>query len=255
MDNTQEYSNSQPEEDEKRKGIADIVFLLDATGSMGPCIEAVKNSIERFIDALTMPDANQGIKLKDWRISVCTYRDYTYDPKYGVAAFEKMPFSRDREEIHNYISSIEAKGGGPEAAESLLDALFEVISMGSVKKGETSNPDMWRYRSDAARCIIIFTDAPYREVMTTWAGATFNDIVSIIQQERFRITLFAPEMDCYDELESLNRCVYESIELNGKTPVDALREFVQDSTKFDRTMEALGKTITQTAQVDTPEML
>ena len=38
----------------KAKGVVDIVFLLDATGSMGPCIAALKTNIGLFIDSLTM---------------------------------------------------------------------------------------------------------------------------------------------------------------------------------------------------------
>jgi hypothetical protein len=36
------------EQTSKVKGIVDIVFLLDATGSMQPCIDAVKNNIAAF---------------------------------------------------------------------------------------------------------------------------------------------------------------------------------------------------------------
>ena len=34
------------------KGTADVVFCLDASGSMGPCIEGVKSHIASFVDGL-----------------------------------------------------------------------------------------------------------------------------------------------------------------------------------------------------------
>src|SRR5262249_62077712 len=51
----------------KVKGVADIVFLIDATGSMGPCISAVKQNIKTFVGTMTTPDPNGGAVVKDWR--------------------------------------------------------------------------------------------------------------------------------------------------------------------------------------------
>lgn len=39
----------------KVKGVADILFLLDATGSMQPNIDAVKDNIGAFLDFLATP--------------------------------------------------------------------------------------------------------------------------------------------------------------------------------------------------------
>src|SRR4029079_15059168 len=50
----------------KVKGIADIVFLLDATGSMGPCINAVKQNVTNFVTTMTTPNPNGGAVVKDW---------------------------------------------------------------------------------------------------------------------------------------------------------------------------------------------
>ena len=62
------------------KGVADILFLLDATGSMQPNIDAVKKNIGAFLDTLSAPaDDNAAPPLKDWRASVWAYRDATCD--------------------------------------------------------------------------------------------------------------------------------------------------------------------------------
>ena len=44
--------------DNKIKGVVDIVVLLDVTGSMQECIDAVKGSISTFISGLAAKDAN-----------------------------------------------------------------------------------------------------------------------------------------------------------------------------------------------------
>src|SRR5205823_10862629 len=62
----------------KVKGVADIVFLLDATGSMGPCINAVKQNIKTFAQTFTTPTPNGPAVVKDWRAKVMGYRDLDY---------------------------------------------------------------------------------------------------------------------------------------------------------------------------------
>lgn len=49
----------------KTRGVADIVFLIDISGSMKPCIDALRANIELFIDFLSAGNANEG--LRDWR--------------------------------------------------------------------------------------------------------------------------------------------------------------------------------------------
>ena len=49
----------------KVKGVVDICFLIDATGSMQPCIDDIKNNIKKFFTMLTTPDANGGVMIND----------------------------------------------------------------------------------------------------------------------------------------------------------------------------------------------
>ena len=57
----------------KTKGVVDIVFLLDVTGSMQPCIDALKNNIATFIDALTTKAPNNDNPVKHWRAKAVGY--------------------------------------------------------------------------------------------------------------------------------------------------------------------------------------
>ena len=42
------------------KGVVDVVFCIDASGSMAPCIDAVRKNLDAFLDALG-GDANRKI--------------------------------------------------------------------------------------------------------------------------------------------------------------------------------------------------
>ena len=39
-------------EGKKTKGVVDVVFLMDATKSMEPCIDALKDNVATFVDSM-----------------------------------------------------------------------------------------------------------------------------------------------------------------------------------------------------------
>ena len=234
----------------KTKGVVDICFLLDATGSMQPCIDNIKENIRTFITTLISPQDNGGVHLQDWRACVWGYRDFEYDPKHGGKAIEKNSFTSDVSELEKQLGALVAQGGGDEP-ESLLDALYEVCQIGATEKGSEADPNKWRYSSDAARCIIVMTDASYHPHMTLVPGGGLDDVIRLMQQERMRLSLFAPEMKCHYDLSVMDRCTYEAIEIEeGSTAVKALKEYTSDGTHFSDTLKLLAKSVSQSAAGD-----
>lgn len=245
-----EYHTSQTTT--KTHGVVDICFLVDATGSMQPCIDDIKNNIRAFISMLTAEDANGGVMLDDWRACVCGYRDADYEPKHGKEWLEMNKFTREVSELEHQLANLKAEGGGDEP-ESLLDALYMVINRGKTGKGAELEDDKWRYVSSAARCIIVLTDASFHEKMTVVQDAGVDDVIALIQQERIRLSLFAPSMPCHFNLAGADRCVYNDIEYatserNGA--VKALRDFTSNKENFLKTLEQLAKSVSQSASMD-----
>jgi hypothetical protein len=227
------------------KGIADIVFLLDVTGSMKPCIDGLRENILSFIDTLTGHDANNECPVKDWRIKVAGYRDAEDAPSSWWVEF---PFSRDIGEVKSYFAKLEAKGGGDEP-ESLLDALYKLGSMPAAGLQETDPADKWRARGTAQRVIVVFTDATYKTTMSApeCAGGGFDDVKNVIHGNKIILSVFSPEHDCYHDLSSLDRSEVEfigSISEGAKLMV----EFTRDQEKFKRTLAALAKTISKSSE-------
>lgn len=58
----------------KSKGVADIVFCIDHSGSMASCIKGVKEYVNNFVKTLEGLNANTII---DWQIGLCTYTNRT----------------------------------------------------------------------------------------------------------------------------------------------------------------------------------
>ena len=231
------------EQTSKLKGVVDIVFLIDATGSMQPCIDALKNNIATFIDTLTTKGANNENPVKHWRGRVVGFRDFRVDTEPLI----DNPFVEDSSQLKAQLNALKAEGGGDEP-ESLLDALYRMATLEQMPKGQAvCDPQKWRYRSDAARVVVAFTDASYHPTMTQPSGGTVGDVITMLHSNRIILNLFAPEMPCHDALAAADKSDYQAIPLNGRTPVKALEEFTADQKNFQKTLLALARSVSQTA--------
>lgn len=225
-----------------KKGIADIVFLIDVTGSMQPCIDALKNNIGLLIDYMVNPGPNAEAVVKDWRIKICGYRDATVD---GSLWWEEKPFTSDASQVRADVASLEAKGGGDSIEESLLDGLWKLAKLPAAEaSGEVAGANMWRHRHDAARCVIVFTDAPCHMVTSApeTGGATFADVVREVHAARLRMSLYGPECDSITQVSGIDKCEVDYIGSLSDAK-DKMAEFSANTENFKKTMAQLAKSI------------
>jgi len=233
----------------KVKGVADILFLLDATGSMQSNIDAVKDNIGAFLDSLATPVGfNAAPPLKDWGAAVYAYRDAGCD---GDAWFVPNPFTRDPAELRAQLDRIVAGGGGDEP-ESLLDALHAVANLPAAPKGaQDEDPRAWRYRSEAARVVVVFTDASFHPTFAGDPSMGLADVANAVTEARIRLSVFAPAMECYDDLSQIGKCEYTHVAVQpGETPGAALARFTGDRAHFRKTLEMLAKSVSASAAAD-----
>jgi hypothetical protein len=97
------------------------VFVVDVSGSMATCIDALRTNIEMFVDSLSRGDANNAAPVKDWRGKVVGYRDFESAEADGLPWIVDNPFVRDAGALKAQLATLQAVGGGDEP-ESLLDA-------------------------------------------------------------------------------------------------------------------------------------
>jgi hypothetical protein len=79
----------------KTKGVADLVFVVDVSGSMSTCIDALRKNIEAFIDSLSRGDGNSAAPVRDWRGKVVGYRDFEAAESEGLPWLVDNVFVRD----------------------------------------------------------------------------------------------------------------------------------------------------------------
>ena len=111
---------------------ADIVFVLDVTGSMGDEINDVKSHIIEFADSLSA----RGV---DYRLGMVTFLDEIENV---------YPFSRDVQSFQRLVAQQYAHGGG-DTPENSLAALKRAAE--------------FPFRGSARRLLIWITDANYHE--------------------------------------------------------------------------------------------
>ena len=234
----------------KTKGVADIVFLIDVSGSMTPIIDALRKNIETFIDSLSRGDANNAAPVKDWRGKVVGYRDLEHAAAEGLQWIEDNPFVRDAVALKAQLASLRAAGGGDEP-ESLLDALYKVATMEASPKGaQSEEPNKWRYRSEAARVVVVFTDASFKETMSLpeAKGGSLQDVANVVMGNRIILSLFAPNFEGYDRLSQIDKSEWEVVEYEGLSPQEALQKFTADPAHFRTTLKQLAASVSKSAE-------
>ena len=230
----------------KTKGVADIVFLIDVSGSMAPVIDALRKNIEVFIDSLSGSDANNAAPVKDWRGKVVGYRDAEHDANW----FHDNPFVRDGVALKSQLASLRAEGGGDEP-ESLLDALYKISTMEATPKGaQAEEPTKWRYRSEAARVVVVFTDASVRETMVIpeAKGGALQDVANVIMANRIILSIFAPNFEVYDRQSQIDKSEWEVVEYEGLSAQEALKKYTTDQANFRNTLKQLAASVSKSAE-------
>lgn len=242
------------------KKVVDLVFLVDVTGSMLPCIDGLKDSIDKFFANLTDEKGND-LAIRDWRAKVVGYRDVKFD---GDKWLEDNPFVTTADEIHRQLQGLAAKGGGDEP-ESLLDALLTVADMGEAGVQDGDDAGKWRPRSQAARAVVVFTDATYHPeaMLERYEGCNYADVARKIAEQRIILEIVTPVKPadrsvpqeafekCYGELAMTDRAEYCPL-VSEQGEEFSFNDIPAHPSLFTRFMEQLAKTVS--ASVEAPEL-
>jgi hypothetical protein len=118
------------------RALADLVFVIDTTGSMNDKIDALIETCQSFVDKL----ATRRI---DWVAAVVGFGDLTVEGDRIVAT----PFSSSAERVKALLRGLPRYSGGGNEGESSLEALQAAL-------------DQPGYRADAMKVVVLITDEP-----------------------------------------------------------------------------------------------
>lgn len=117
---------------------ADILFVVDCTGSMQGEIDAIRDTILDFVSEIE----RDGIRV---RVGLLAFGDRLNGEESFVFRFEGETFTKDAAIFRREVSRLRAGGGG-DIPESSLDALLLALRQ--------------PFAPDASRVIVLVTDAP-----------------------------------------------------------------------------------------------
>ena len=222
---------------EKSRNI-DIVFCIDGTGSMTPCIEMVKEHALRFHKELKdCIEANRG-KMSSLRIKVIVFRDYEYDGDNTMQISEFFELSAgDEAEYKSYLDNVVAQGGG-DAPENGLEAIYFAMKS-SFKAGPNDRQIIVLFSDTDALKLGARKGCPnYPDDMVDEQG--FKDMwncssqTGTLNKSLRRLVIIAPPGSYYEKIiEPLEDCYYLPTEDLGLKDVNFndVIKIIEKSTK------------------------
>lgn len=189
----------------------DIVMCIDATGSMAPIINEVKENAlsfyEKFVDG--MEDADKAVD--QLRIKVIVFRDYICDSE-PMTESEFFILPNQKDEFKRFVEKIEACGGG-DVPENALEAIALALKSKWTTAGSKRRHAILVFTDESALSLGERKDCPsypssmpqsLAELGTWWEG-TDQSLGSTYQPKAGRLVAFVPNAEPWSELQAWNR--------------------------------------------------
>lgn len=200
----------------QNKRQADIMFVLDCTGSMQGEIDAIKDTITAFADTIQ----SDGVRA---RVGLVAFRDRLHGEEAQVLTFNGDPFTTDATAFRHEVSQLRAGGGG-DLPESSLDGVMLALRQ--------------PFATEGAKVIVLVTDAPPH--IPDKETKNIQEVVTAIRRagiQQFYLVIRTQDPDSQVYLKLLEGTRGLAFELGQG---DDFRSRAED---FKRTLMSLGKTI------------
>jgi hypothetical protein len=223
------------------KGVVDVVFCLDASGSMAPCIDAVRKNLDAFLDALA-GDANRKIDCRlDFLVHSCGEDGNLVRSKslnksgedliralYGQSPQPSAFFTTDRNAIRDALRNVDVYGD-----EAMLIALDMALDY------------PWRPQAGCHRVVVLLTDEPL-EANAVWAAqqSKLDAIIDKVQKLGVKLYLVGPESKGLNTLAEADKCLYQK----ATQTYDGL-----GSIDFNKVLGQIGKSVSASVLQGRPE--
>lgn len=225
------------------RGVVDLLLCIDASQSMGPCFDGVRQHLGNFISGLESGNQQQSL---DLRVDYLAHSCGTNGPfrgeslrRSGVDLIESLYsgksdanggassdfFTTDMASIQKGLSSVEV--AGDEAPLIALDLALDYP---------------WRPRQTCHRVLVMMSDEPF-ESGTGMGGPDsslqaqskrLDDIIDKCHALGVMLFLVAPDSELYSELSLVNKCQYKAVAGSG----DGLK-----TVDFAEVLAQIGKSV------------
>ena len=222
------------------RGVADVVFCLDASGSMQPCIDGVRRHILDFLSGIK---SNAQVSW-DLRLDFVAYAaNRLTRPLRGPLTID---VANAKHLAHSSVYCAELLGPLYLGGQGRFFTSDIEVFRAALERVETDGDEAslialdfaldfpWRDARTCHRAVILMTDEPFESgTRRDQQKATLALLIRKIQQLRVMLFLIAPDSPVYNELAQVDRSEYEVVEGgDGLASVD-----------FERALAYIGKSI------------
>lgn len=188
---------------------ADIIFIIDTTGSMGNEISNVKNNINGFIDALKARGVSAALALIDYQDLDADGYDSTKIHKNGASNW-----FYDMDEYKAAISAL-SLGNGGDTEECAVDAL------------ETAR--LLDMRASAGKIFVLVTDADYK-VLNRYEIPSMDFEIDLLKNAGVSCSVISSsyDKDTYENLYTQTNGIWADINGNFETELTMLADKIGD---------------------------
>ena len=225
------------------KGIVDVVFCLDASGSMAPCIDGVRRHIGAFLNGL-VGDANRKIDCRlDFLAHSCDESGSLIRSSslrregleligalYGQKSDSGAFFTTDPFEMMAALNRVSVYGD-----EAMLVALDMCLDF------------PWRPRTGCHRVVVLLTDEPLESnAEARRQRKMIGKMIDKIHALGVMLFLVGPKSAAFNELAEADKSQYQQV----AQAHDGL-----GSLDFARVLSHIGKSVSVAALQETPDRL
>lgn len=198
----------------------DIVFCIDGTGSMTPCIENVKNNARRFYADFVRAMTNMGSEIDMVRIKIIVFRDYKCDGQKSMVESTFFELPTEEQAFSAYLDGIHATGGCGEDAnglEAFYRAMMSDFATGAKDRqvivlfADTSAIPLGNRKNYPGYPRDMVDD---NGLLETWM--CMQNHPSKLRERNKRLIMFAPKGSSYEEMKQYyNRSVFVPVHIHG----------------------------------------
>jgi hypothetical protein len=223
------------------KGVVDVVFCLDASGSMAPCIDGVRRNVGAFLDGLS-DDTNRRIDCRiDFLAHSCDEAGNVmrsdslrrHGPELTSTLYGQKPdpgafFTTDMAEIRAGLNGVDVYGD-----EAMLVALDLCLDF------------PWRPRGGCHRVVVVLTDEPLESnADAKGQRRMIGAVIDKIHALGVMLFLVGPKSAGFEELAEADKSQYQQV---GQTH-DGL-----GSLDFARVLSHIGKSVSVSQLQGSPD--
>jgi hypothetical protein len=204
----------------------DIVLCIDATNSMSPVIDQVKNRALRFYEDLTEAMGAKDKVVDVLRLKVIAFRDFYADGDKALNESPFYPLPQAQADFASFVGTLRASGGG-DLPENGLEALALAIQTDWTKSGDkrrhvivmwtdTSAHELEKNAGDKPSNYPMGMPANFDELTDMWEGQSHTELSAK------RLVIFAPDAYAWTDIANnwSNNLHYSSQAGAGLADVD-----------------------------------